>query len=571
MARNNVPSELAAGAPNTALLDKLQELERRYVAGLAEKFDRMQEQLEAALKAENPQEHLVNLHRQMHTLAGSAGTFGFPLLGDKAHQVEASIKDALVHLTPTRLTSLAEEVRAMLAWGRIDPKNDHLPQTEQHVALAKSAYVAASSRGDSKNAAIARKVYWFDEDATAVSNISLQLTFFGYQVEIFSHWPREGVKIDPNVPAVLLIDIGFPGGGMAGIETAAALRLQHHLTFPLVFTGSDPSFDARLAVVRAGGDSYFTKPVDAVTLTDRLDILLKVEKKRPYRILLVDDDHFSAEYYGALLSNAGMELCIVEDPQKLLQEMAAFSPELVLMDIYMPDCNGIELAKVLRQDNLYLEIPIVFLSTESNFGKQLDAIASGADDFITKPIAPDHLLLSVSNRVERYRKLRDLIMRDSLTGLFKHSTIKEHLERECHRAIAAKTALSLAMIDIDHFKIVNDNYGHVAGDQVIRSLSHLLRQRMRRCDIIGRYGGEEFAVIMPETTVDDAVKVLDSVRQVFLNIRHYSAKGEFSCSFSAGVVEFSEEADGKNMFLRADQALYQAKGNGRNRVQKLLG
>ena len=183
-------------------------------------------------------------------------------------------------------------------------------------------------------------------------------------------------------------------------------------------------------------------------------------------------------------------------------------------------CNGMELAEVIRQLDAFVGIPIVFLSAESDLDKQLFAMGLGADDFLTKPIQPQHLISSVTNRISRSLILRSFMVRDSLTGLLNHTAIKDQLAREVAQTKRRVAPLAFAMVDIDHFKQVNDTYGHPAGDRVIKSLSRLLKQRLREADMVGRYGGEEFAVILSNTDGATAVKVLDSIRKDFSQLRH---------------------------------------------------
>jgi CheY-like chemotaxis protein len=155
----------------------------------------------------------------------------------------------------------------------------------------------------------------------------------------------------------------------------------------------------------------------------------------------------------------------------------------------MVACDGFELATVIRQQEEFVGISIVFLSAESNIGRQLFALRLGGDDFLIKPIEPDHLVSVVTSRVERSRVLRSFMVRDSLTGLLNHTAIKEQLEIQLARTRRLNGKLSFAMLDIDHFKTVNDTYGHSVGDRVLKSLSRLLQQRLRETDIVGRAGG----------------------------------------------------------------------------------
>jgi diguanylate cyclase (GGDEF)-like protein len=224
------------------------------------------------------------------------------------------------------------------------------------------------------------------------------------------------------------------------------------------------------------------------------------------------------------------------------------------------------LAKVIRQLDAFVSIPIVFLSAESDLDKQLFAMGLGGDDFLTKPIQPQHLISSVTSRIRRSLMLRSFMVRDSLTGLLNHTAIKDMLDGEVARAIRQKKHLSFAMVDIDNFKQVNDSHGHPAGDRVIKSLSRLLKQRLRTSDLIGRYGGEEFAIILIDADKTMAMKVLDTIRVDFSQLRHMADEKEFQVTFSCGIADVSQFPDATKLNDAADKALYKAKHAGRNRV-----
>jgi len=239
------------------------------------------------------------------------------------------------------------------------------------------------------------------------------------------------------------------------------------------------------------------------------------------------------------------------------------------MDLYMPSCTGLELAGVIRQQESFVGIPIVFLSSEKNVGTQLEAMRLGGDDFLTKPISPPHLLSAITTRVERARALRASMIQDSLTGLLNHVRILDQLSIEIARAQREKIPLTFAMIDIDHFKSINDDYGHPSGDRVIKSLARLLKQRLRKTDCIGRYGGEEFAVILPNSDIQSIYPLLEKIRDIFAKIRHTppTNKFEFSVTFSAGIASLSPKLNSVDALLQgADRALYAAKNQGRNQI-----
>jgi len=236
--------------------------------------------------------------------------------------------------------------------------------------------------------------------------------------------------------------------------------------------------------------------------------------------MIVEDAEEQAALCSTILTRSGMLTCVVSDPNQIVHQLADFHPELVLMDMYLPGCTGDDLARLIRQMDAYVSLPIVFLSVEANFERQLTAMGLGGDEFLTKPIMPAHLISVVASRVERYRTLRALMVQDSLTGLANHSRLHQLLETDVARALRQKLPLSLAMIDVDHFKQVNDRHGHPTGDRVLQALARFLRQRLRQADVVARYGGEEFAVVLANTDGAGAQLVTDRLRAEFAQLMH---------------------------------------------------
>jgi diguanylate cyclase (GGDEF)-like protein len=251
---------------------------------------------------------------------------------------------------------------------------------------------------------------------------------------------------------------------------------------------------------------------------------------------------------------------------QIINALDEFSPEIIILDMYMPGCTGMEIARVIRQQDRFHSVPIIYLSGEEDVNKQLHAMSLGGDDFLTKPIEPKHLIATLHNRGRRARSMLALMIRDSLTGLFNHTHTLHLLDQEISRAAQKAQPLSFAMIDLDNFKKVNDTYGHPIGDRVLRSLSMFLKQRLRKTDHIGRYGGEEFAIIFPDTSVEDARNVLNEIRGRFGELQQPAGDRDFNVTFSAGVAGWQGESS-QSLCERADQALYRAKDEGRNCVE----
>ncbi len=410
-----------------------------------------------------------------------------------------------------------------------------------------------------------RTLLWLTANAVAITEIRRQLSYFGYVVRIVTTLPALLAAVRATPPQAVLLEAAALGDAAQVAAIAALIEIQPLLVAAIFVIGPD-NLVARLRVARAGGAGYFAPPLDLSRLLAKLDTPPLPLTSDPYRILLVDDDPIMIRFYTRVLGRAGMVTRAVLNPLTVFTTLQDFYPDLILMDLYMPECSGPELAAVIRDEESFVGVPVVFLSGESDRGTQLAALQLGGDDFLTKPIAPPHLVAAITNHVERARTLRRFLARDSLTGLLNHTTCKERLTAELARAGRQATPLAFAFLDIDHFKGVNDSYGHAAGDRVIRNLARLLQGRLRRSDLVGRYGGEEFAVILPDTLPTQAVEVLDDLRTRFAAIEQRAGDATFHTTFSCGIAGVPPLITAPALIEAADQALYRAKQQGRNRI-----
>ncbi|TVP54312.1 MAG: diguanylate cyclase [Halomonadaceae bacterium] len=403
-----------------------------------------------------------------------------------------------------------------------------------------------------------------DQDQT--QRIIRQMEFFGFRAAGFSAAEALEEEAIRHKPDTLVIDTDFGGSPDGGLAVVERIQGRHETPIPVIFVSDrDGSIETRLRAVRCGGEEFFHPAVDPGQLIEKVESYTHSNPVEPYRVMVVDDSRAQAKYMENALIKAGMHTCIITDPMSVMQALSDFSPEIIILDMYMPGCTGMEIAKVIRQQDHLHSVPIIYLSAEDDVAKQLHAMSMGGDDFLTKPIDARHLIATLHNRGRRARSMQALMVRDSLTGLYNHSHILHLLTTEISRARQTDHPLSFAMLDLDHFKTVNDTYGHAMGDRVLRSLSMFLKQRLRRSDHIGRYGGEEFVVIMPETGLADARNVLNEIREKFSELQHPAGEREFSVTFSAGLAQWQGNAS-QGLCETADQALYLAKAEGRNRV-----
>lgn len=545
-------------ADTSELQARLRALRESYAADLPGKLDEIHRYWQQLATAQWSVELIEALHLRIHTLAGSGGTFGFNRLSEQARAVERVLKRCI-------------EEKSQEFW---DSQSGCLAPMLAALSQAASEPVAETIPLSSKGKAVAAKppsggrclIYLVEDNTTLAESMALQLEHFGYLVRTFHGSEALAQALTSERPMAVVMDIVLPQGVMAGAKAIREADAEEAEPVPLIFISSRNDLQARLEAIRAGGDAYFVKPVDIHALIARLDKVTERTQPEAYRILIVEDDATLASHYALVLSEAGMDVETLTRPLEIMESLARSTPDLILMDVYMPDCSGLELAKLVRQQDSYLSIPIVFLSSEDNLDKQFRALRTGGDDFLTKPIADEYLLSSVSIRAERARLIRSLMAQDSLTGLLNHAKIKEQLVIEESRHRRMQAAFTFVMIDIDHFKAVNDNYGHMTGDRVIKSLSRLLQQRLRKSDSIGRYGGEEFAVILADCDVAAATRLLDDIRTSFAAIAHRHEGEPFSVTFSAGLASFPLCDSAAELNRVADEALYEAKRLGRNRV-----
>lgn len=412
-----------------------------------------------------------------------------------------------------------------------------------------------------------KPVYLALQDLERAERLSQQLEFFGLQAQPCENAAAFRAAMAERHPAALLMDIDFAGNGH-GLALAEEVQAGLLQKLPvLFFSHAETDTPTRLAAARAGGQDFFSGALDASGVLEKIETLTHVAHYDPFRVLIVDDSRAQATHTERVLNGAGIVTRALTAPLLVMTELAEFQPDLIILDMYMPECLGTELAKVIRQHERYVSVPIIYLSAEDDLDKQLDAMSEGGDDFLTKPIKPRHLVATVRNRAARARSLKARMVRDSLTGLFNHTHTLQLLDDACYRARRDGRPLSFAMLDIDHFKKVNDTYGHPTGDRVIKSLALFLKQRLRKTDHIGRYGGEEFAVVLPDTNAESARKVLEEIRRRFAEIRYPATPNDLTCTFSCGIAELLEPMEATTLAKRADEALYRAKHGGRNRVE----
>ena len=392
-------------------------------------------------------------------------------------------------------------------------------------------------------------------------DLAAQLEYFGIHTHVFDWASMPTVSPEP---AIVLID----ATDLALDDTCRKiqdLRARFSAT-DLIAHSLRSDFENLKTALAAGCDFCFTMETPQAVIMAKIIEICGRDEEPPYRVLVVEDSWTASKSIRRTLEQSGIEAFVVNKPTEVLLGLRHFQPDLILMDMYMPGCTGVEATRVIRQHAEFLSTPVVYLSGDSDVALQVDALRLGGDHFLTKPFNPVILNAVVKSKIERYRTLRRSMLQDSLTGLLNHLTSKERLVAAVRAAEAGSEPVTVAMVDIDHFKSVNDNYGHPMGDQVIRSLAWLLKQRLRKTDLVGRYGGEEFIVILPGSNAEQGFEVLDRIRRDFAQIKYPYKETWFSTTFSAGLSQFPSSLNADALIKDADDALFDAKRGGRNQL-----
>jgi two-component system, cell cycle response regulator len=403
---------------------------------------------------------------------------------------------------------------------------------------------------------------------------------------------------------IVLLDVMMPD--MDGFEVCRRFKAgptTHHIPVVMVTALDQPS--DRVKGLQAGADDFLTKPVSEVALIARVRSLarLKVmtdelrmralasrdigvtggerealtEAGRNGHILLVDDRPLSYEHMAAIL--AGEHSVDIEaDPNAALFRAADGNYDLLIVSLALVDFDGLRLCSQVRSLARTRNTPILAIADADENARLVRGLEIGVNDYLFRPIDKNEILARVRTQIRKKRyteRLRDsvqtsieLAITDALTGLHNRRYMETHIAGLVEQALSRGQPLAVLVLDIDHFKLVNDTHGHDTGDEVLREFALRVRKAIRGIDLACRYGGEEFVVVMPETDLAAATAVAERLRQRIASEPFPIQQGAqgIDVTISIGIAALGGNDDAASVIKRADQALYRAKRNGRNRV-----
>jgi diguanylate cyclase (GGDEF)-like protein len=301
-------------------------------------------------------------------------------------------------------------------------------------------------------------------------------------------------------------------------------------------------------------------------------------------IVVADDEPVNRALLQRRLEKGGYKVHLAENGKEAIEITQNILPNLVILDVMMPVMDGLEACRRLKESSLTSDIPIIFLSARDETDIKVNGLTLGANDYIIKPFKAEELMarVDVAIRLKRERdRLREAAseashaaeqaqekaLTDALTGLLNRYGLQRAISRELAHARRYLRPLSCLMIDIDHFKQINDSHGHLAGDTAIQQVGKILAELTRRSDMVFRYGGEEFIILLPETDIEGASALGEKIRVVAESRIFGDGERIFNLTLSLGAAMLEEGESGNDMIARADVALYNAKEKGRNRIE----
>jgi len=295
------------------------------------------------------------------------------------------------------------------------------------------------------------------------------------------------------------------------------------------------------------------------------------------KVLIVDDDRLLRENVARILTPLALEVRQAEDGLDAIEQLRSFQPDLLITDLEMPRIGGLQLVQWLRRSPDLSAVLVIILTSRSSLDDKRRGL-EGADDYITKPFEALELKARVKvmmrlkdaldTAVERQRRLEEITITDELTGIYNRRFLNARTDEEFAKALRHSTPLTCLLLDLDYFKLVNDNYGHAWGDFVLQEFARLIRARLRQGDVFARYGGEEFVVLLPLTSHVEGLRLADELRALIAATRFIHGGLALGLTVSIGVstVPRGDIRSAVEFVADADAALYRAKSTGRNRV-----
>lgn len=472
------------------------------------------------------------IEREAHRLVGTVGTFGFLAAAEHARRIELAVASGAFRRQEDRLdlTAWATALRSEL---------DLTPERSRSVGSAATTSLTIGIVTADSMLMERLRLEAADRDIVLerqVAGLPRQTEWSAVVVDLDEFGELSDLVADRGSDNTILVLL-------ASDELDQRLRAEQLLPAATVSRNSEPDVIIDVIIESIRGKAVAGRTV-----------------------LALDDDTALLSDLACILGHAGLDAQTVSDPEELWTALQRRRPDLVMLDIDMPGVDGIALCKVLRSDLRLRSVPVMFLTARTDSATVDAGFAAGADDFVAKPIVGPELVTRIVNRLERVDRFRQLADLDQLTGVPNRRGSEQVIEE---LLADITTPAAFVIVDLDHFKSVNDRFGHPAGDEVLRTFGALARRSIRAGDIVSRWGGEEFVFVLTGVSRAEAVGRFDQLLLDTADHQFTAPDGtSYSVTFSAGVAMFPDDAGNVRQAHRvADEKLYQAKAAGRARIQ----
>lgn len=412
-------------------------------------------------------------------------------------------------------------------------------------------------------------------------------------------------KIANDGPDIVLLDVMMPG--MDGFEVCKRIKADPRVShIPVVMVTALTDATDRVKGLEAGADDFLSKPVNDVALMARVRSLVRLkmtvdewkvrentantlgvsgddavsanEKATAANILVVEDQNFESDKFVETLQRDHHEVIAAENGMKAMEACAANQFDMIMISLNMMEEDGLRLVSHLKSNEKTRAVPILMVANEEDMERIANGLEIGAHDYILRPVDRNELLARARSQIRRKRfqeRLRDnyetslsMALTDPLTGLYNRRYLMVHMEKLLKRRFETKKPMAVLLLDIDFFKKVNDTYGHNVGDEVLKEFGSRIHESLRSFDLVARFGGEEFVVILPDVTKERAMAICERLRHAIADkpFTVSNDEGELSVTTSIGGAFIHQEAvtDSEEALKRADDLLYKAKEEGRN-------
>jgi diguanylate cyclase (GGDEF)-like protein len=522
-------------------------------SGISAQVDVLEDAVASLLEGSLPDDLREKARGNAHKLAGSVGTFGFADGSALAREMELIFQNAamLDDAKVFRLAELVVQLRTELSRDIAQPAPDSEGIEEMEAGAGEVGPLVLISSQDSQLA----------------SRLAAEATARGMRTvttaDVYS--ARDAAELEQ--PDVALLDFALRGGTSAELRLLEQLEAFDPAVPALVFTSSEV-FTDRVEVARRGGRGFLDKKLDAKTAIDSAFQLLAISKRQPYKVLAVDDDPDVLRTLDVVLSERGLNVATLDDPTKFWELLEEVVPDLVVVDVDMPHISGVELCRVIRNDPRWAAVPVLFLTAAQDPEVVNRIFSAGADDYLVKPLIGPDVVTRVENRLDRLQLYRNLVESDQQTGVANRRRSTDVLNGYLRLAERYQQPMSLAVLDVDGLKAVNDEHGHHTGDRVMRKIGDILQKTFRGEDVVARWAGDEFVLGMYGMLRDDGVQRIAEVLEAIRPLEFAGADGKtFRVTFSGGVAQFPDDGgDVHGLYRAADRAVLAAKNAGRDRV-----